>query len=181
MATGGVVPGALPAPAEAPRRNGFLVYRRIGNEAYGEALIREPLDGRSLVDPGAPLGATACYVIRAVASIDPLVESAPSNEVCVDNRDVMPPAAPAGLAVLPREGGLEILWGPSADADVAGYRLYRTAAGGPRERLAEVSPNRTAWLDEKAQRGVAYAYSVAAFDAAGNESPAAEPVEASLP
>ena len=153
------------------------MYRRIGKEAFGEPLIGEPLDGRSLVDPGAPLGTTACYVVRAVASTDPLVESAPSNEACVDSRDVTAPVAPAGVAVLPREGGLEVLWGPSADADVAGYRVYRTAPGAPRERIAEVETNRSAWLDETAQRGILYAYTVTAFDQAGNESAPAEPVE----
>jgi len=173
-------PVAAVAP-EGPRRNGFLVYRRIGSAVFGESLIGEPLEGRSLVDSGAPLGSTACYVVRAVASTDPLVESAPSNEACVDNRDVSAPAAPVGVAVLPREGGLEVLWGPSGDADLAGYRVYRTAPGGSRERIAEVETNRSAWLDEAAQRGTAYAYTVAAFDQAGNESAPAEPVEATLP
>ena len=170
--------GAVP---EGPRRNGFFVYRRIGGAAFGEPLVGEPLAERSLVDPGVPLGTTACYVVRAVASTEPLVESAPSNEACVDMRDVTVPAAPSGVAVLPREGGLEVLWGPSTDADLAGYRVYRAAAGGPREKLAEVGTNRSAWLDQTARRGVAYAYTVAAFDQAGNESASAEPVEASLP
>ena len=67
------------------------------------------------------------------------------------------------------------------DADLAGYRVYRTAPGAPRERIAEVGTNRSAWLDETARRGVAYAYTVAAFDQAGNEGAPAEPVEASLP
>jgi hypothetical protein len=169
------------ATPEGPRRNGFLVYRRLGGTAFGEPLVGEPLEQRSLLDPGAPQGATACYVVRAVASTEPLVESAPSNEACVEVRDIAPPAAPAGLAVLPREGGLEVLWGPSADADVAGYRVYRTTPPAPRERVAEVGTNRSAWLDETARRGVAYAYTVTAFDQAGNESAPAEPVEASLP
>jgi len=170
--------GAAP---EGPRRNGFLVYRRIGGAAFDEPLVDEPLVERSLLDPGAPQGATACYVVRAVASTEPLVESAPSNEVCVDVRDIVAPAAPAGVAVLLREGGLEILWSHSAAADLAGYRVYRTAHGAPRERIAEVGTNRSAFLDETARRGVAYAYTVAAFDQAGNESAPAEPVEASLP
>jgi hypothetical protein len=170
--------GAAP---EGPRRSGFLVYRRIGGAAFDEPLVDEPLVERSLLDPVAPQGATACYVVRAVASTEPLVESAPSNEVCVDVRDIVAPAAPSGVAVLTRESGLEILWSPSAAADLAGYRVYRTAPGAPRERIAEVGTNRSAWLDETARRGVAYAYTVAAFDQAGNESAPAEQVEASLP
>ncbi len=178
---GGEAVAGAEATTEGPRRSGFLVYRRIGSSAFGEPLVGEPLEQRSLLDPGAPQGATACYVVRAVASTEPLVESAPSNEACVEVRDVAAPAAPAGVAVLPREGGLEILWGPSVDTDVAGYRVYRVAPGASRERVAEVGTNRSAWLDETARRGVAYAYSVTAFDQAGNESAPAEPVEASLP
>ena len=121
------------------------------------------------------------HLFRAVGSTDPLIESAPSNEACVDNRDVTAPATPAGVAVLPREGGLEVLWGPSADADLAGYRVYRAAAGAARERIAEAATNRSSWVDDTARRGVTYAYTVTAFDQAGNESAPAEPVEASLP
>jgi len=174
------VAGAGASPP-APPRNGFLVYRRIGGAPFGEPLVGEPLDERRLLDPGVPLGATACYVVRAAASTEPLVESGPSNEACVDMRDIVAPATPAGVAVLPREGGLEVLWAPSADVDLAGYRVYRTAPGAARERIAEVGTNRSAWLDETARRGVAYAYGVTAFDQAGNESAPAAPVEASLP
>jgi hypothetical protein len=171
---------AGPAP-EGPRTSGFFVYRRLGNEAYDAPLVEEPLERRGLSDSVVPRGTTACYVVRAVASTEPLVESAPSNEACVEVRDIAPPAPPAGLAVLPRGGGLEILWSPSAEADLAGYRVYRAAPGGAPERIAEVNTSRAAWLDETAERGVAYRYAVTAFDQAGNESERPEPVEATLP
>jgi hypothetical protein len=157
------------------------VYRRLGGAPYDTPLVEEPLERRSTSDTLVPAGATACYVVRAVSSTQPLVESAPSNEACVEVRDIAPPAAPAGLAVLPREGGLEILWSPSPEADLAVYRVYRAATGGAPERIAEVGPGRAAWLDESAQRGVAYGYAVSAVDQSGNESERTEPVEASLP
>ncbi|HEX9186783.1 MAG TPA: hypothetical protein VGB87_06920, partial [Vicinamibacteria bacterium] len=121
------------------------------------------------------------YVVRAVASTDPLVESDPSNEACLEVRDIAAPPSPAGLAVLPREGGLELFWSPSAAPDLAGYRVYRGAAGGPRERLAETGADRTSWLDATAARGAVYTYGLTAIDQAGNESEAAEVAEASLP
>ncbi len=83
--------------------------------------------------------------------------------------------------MLPREGGLEILWAPSAEPDLAGYRVYRTAPGGPPQKIADVEPNRASWIDDTAERGVEYGYAVTALDQAGNESPPTEPVEASLP
>jgi hypothetical protein len=166
---------------EGPRRNGFFVYRRLGGEAYGEPLVDEPLERRSHGDTTVPEGAVACYVVRAVAATDPLVESGPSNEACVEVRDIAAPAAPAGLAVLPREGGLEVLWSPSAEPDLAGYRVYRAKGDGPSEKVADTGLTRPSWLDETAERGVVYRYAVTALDQAGNESDPTEPVEASLP
>jgi hypothetical protein len=166
---------------EGPRKSGFLVYRRVGGAGDGAPLVEEPTERRSLRDTGVPAGATACYVVRAVASTSPLVESAPSNEVCVEVRDIAAPAPPAGLAVLPREGGLEVLWSPSAEADLAGYRVYRAVADGRPEKVAEIELARTSWLDAAARRGAVYRYAVTAFDRAGNESPPTDPVEASLP
>jgi hypothetical protein len=179
-------PGGPPAAEsgtapEAPRTSGFSVYRRLGSEAYDAPLAEEPVERRGLTDTLVPLGVTACYVVRAVASTEPLVESASSNEACIEVRDIAAPAPPAGLAVLPREGGLELLWSPSAEGDLAGYRVYRAAADGPNEKLADVGADRTAWLDETAARGVVYRYAVSALDQAGNESEPTEPVEASLP
>jgi len=188
-------PAEAPAPApattkpageaetapEGPRTSGFLVYRRLGGAAYDAPLVEEPLERRGLSDTLVPRGATACYVVRAASSTEPLIESAPSNEACVEVRDVSAPARPTGLAVLPREGGLEVLWSPSAEADLAGYRVYREAPGGPPEKVADVGSGRAAWLDETAERGVVYRYTVTVLDQAGNESERAEPVEAGLP
>jgi hypothetical protein len=166
---------------EGPRRSGFFVYRRVAAAAYAAPLLEEPLERRNHGDTNVPQGATACYVVRAVAATDPLVESAPSNEACVEVRDIAAPAAPAGLAVLPREGGLDVLWSPSAEADLAGYRVYRAVGDGRPERVAQTGLARASWLDEKAERGVVYRYAVTALDQAGNESDPTEPVEASLP
>jgi hypothetical protein len=179
-AKAGAEPAAEPA-AEGPRRHGFVVYRRLGSAAYDAPLVEEPLDGRSLRDTVVPQGETACYVVRSVASTEPLIESAPSNEACVEVRDVSAPATPSGLAVLAREGGLEILWGPSAEPDLAGYRVYRAAPGGPPQKIADVDANHASWLDTTAEPGIGYRYTATAFDQAGNESPPTEPVEASLP
>jgi len=170
------------APAPPPRRrSGFSVYRRTATGKYDEPLEGEPLERRTLTDPQAPLGVQVCYVVRAVGSTDPLIESAPSNEVCAERRDITPPAAPAGLAVLPRQGGLELLWSPSPEEDLAGYRVYRAAGQGEPERLAELLPAQASFLDESAKKGVSYRYTLTAFDKAGNESGPSDPVEATLP
>lgn len=173
-----------PAPATTTvvlRRNGFHVYRRSADGEYRMPLESEPLERRNALDDDAPMDAPVCYVVRAVASTDPLIESAPSNEVCVERRDTTAPATPAGLAILPRSGGLEVLWSPSAEADLAGYRVYREVAGQPKQRLAELGPEKAAYLDETAAKGAVCRYTVTSFDRSGNESEPTDPVEATLP
>jgi predicted small lipoprotein YifL len=183
--------GPAPAPAAAgvgegvvkiepeKSKSGFLVYRRVGSAAYARPLPPGLLDKRALQDAVAPKGEKVCYVVRAAASLEPLVESAASNEACLDVRDISPPAAPTGLAVVPRERGLEVVWTPSTDQDVAAYRVYREGPGEPRRRLAEIPAGGSAWTDEAAKPGVTYRYSLTAVDQAGNESAATAPVEAS--
>jgi hypothetical protein len=173
-------PGAKPTVVEV-RKAGFFLYRRLGTESYRLPLAQQPLAERRTTDATAPEGAIACYVVRAAASVDPLVESAASNEACVEVRDIEPPATPGGLAVLPRDGGLEVLWTPSPESDLAGYRVYREAPGEPRRKLADVEAGRSAWLDASARGGVVYQYTVTAIDRAGNESPEAPKTEGSLP
>jgi hypothetical protein len=170
--------GLVKIEPEKPK-SGFLVYRRVGSAAYARPLPPGLLAKRVLQDAVAPKGEKICYVVRAAASLEPLVESAASNEACLEVRDISPPAAPTGLAVVPRERGLEVVWTPSTDADVAAYRVYREGPGEPRRRLAEIPAGGSAWTDEAAKPGVAYRYSLTAVDQAGNESAATAPVEAS--
>jgi hypothetical protein len=173
--------GAAAPAAPKPRANGFLVYRRVGSARYEDPLESEPLERRRFLDASVPLGASACYVVRAAAATSPLVESAPSNEVCLETRDITPPAAPAGLVILPRPEGLELLWSPSREEDLAGYRVYRALAGEAPARLAELPAAEASYLDATAEKGRRYAYSLTAFDRTGNESEPCTPVEARRP
>jgi hypothetical protein len=179
-AASGAVAGEGVATIEPEKpKSGFLVYRRVGSAAYARPLPPGLLEKRVLQDAVAPKGEKVCYVVRAAASLEPLVESAASNEACLEVRDISPPAAPTGLAVVPRERGLEVVWTPSTDADVTAYRVYREGPGEPRRRLAEIPAGGSAWTDEAAKPGVAYRYSLTAVDQSGNESAATAPVEAS--
>ena len=66
------------------------------------------------------------------------------------------------------------------DADLAGYRVYRAAAGGAWQKLADVSavPN---YSDASGEHGKTYRYAISAFDKAGNESERSSPVEIVVP
>jgi hypothetical protein len=164
-----------------PPSHGFRVYRRVAGGQWGVPLNYQPQDRRIFTDTAAPLGQTVCYVVRAAGSIDPLIESAPSNEVCLEVRDVIPPSPPSGLAVVPREGALEVVWSPSSDAGLAGYRVYRWEGEAEPELVAEIPAGTTTWLDDTGRGGVLYRYTVTAVDAAGNEGPTSGAAEGIRP
>jgi hypothetical protein len=176
----GTPPPAGTSPAAPPFPGGFSVYRRAGDGVYTVPL-GPPTDAKSLVDTTAPLGQSVCYVVRAVASLEPIVESASSEEACVAVADIAPPETPTGLSILAVAGGIELSWSPLPEADLAGYRILRGAPAGAPEPIAEVAPNQTQFLDRGAVRGIRYRYRLVAFDRAGNASPPSEPAEGELP
>jgi hypothetical protein len=72
-------------------------------------------------------------------------------------------------------GKVVLEWSPSADSDVAGYRIYRKeGADGTWEMVAELGPSSTSYTDEEVEPGKTYRYRVEAFDADGNEAPPTE-------
>jgi hypothetical protein len=168
-----------PTPAPTPPTAGTFVYRRPADGAYGDPLTRDPLTAAVYEDTTAELDQRVCYELRTAVSTSPRVESAPSGEVCLVRRDIVPPAAPRGLTALERDGGIDLEWSPAPDADVVAYRVYRTA-GGNRERVAETAETR--FRDEALPAGIdVFVYQVAAVDRAGNEGPLADGVSARKP
>lgn len=171
----------VPSPSAPPFAGGFWVYRRGRDGSYGPPLSPKPLEENSFEDEAAPMGTELCYVVRAVASLAPVVESARSDEACIAVRDLTPPAPPSGLGVLPRDGGLEVSWSPSTDTDLALYRLYRAAGRGTEIRRAELPAKETAFLDEDGSPGTDYRYRLTAVDKDGNESAPSAPAEGRFP
>jgi len=89
-------------------------------------------------------------------------------------QDTTPPAAPLGLAVQTSgAGALRLTWTANSEADLAGYRVYRSpTAGGSYALISGVSLVSTAsYLDENLEGRKTYYYVVTAVDASGNESP----------
>jgi fibronectin type 3 domain-containing protein len=140
-----------------------------------------PITTNAFEDRTAAAGPRWCYAVRTAASVDPVVESAASNEVCVDIKDVSPPAAPVGVATLVGADVVEVSWSPSAEPDLAGYRVYRRPEGGTPSRVAELPGGQTAWRDASPARGGLHLYTVTAFDQSGNESAPSKPAEGHIP
>lgn len=156
-----------------------LVYRKKSGGAYVAPLDPKPTAAPTYRDTSVAAGDSWCYVVRAVAGTEPLVESAPSSEACVSVRDVFAPAPPTGVAALAAGGVVDVSWSPSTEADVASYRVYRSDGGEP-SKLADVPGAETRYRDETAAVGPTYNYTVTAVDKDGNESAPSAPAKARL-
>jgi hypothetical protein len=127
---------------------------------------------------------TYVYVVRSVIQADGSeLESAASTPVTVTPRDTFPPATPQGIvaALLPGAAAgalvVDLSWSISLEADLAGYRVYRSEQEGTRGQI--LSPDllpTPAVRDTSVEPGHRYWYTVTAVDRAGNESAPSAPV-----
>lgn len=190
----------------APPLVGYHIYRA---EVKAEAAVQAPatgaLTGASKVnvpltqvasttaptytDTQAQFDHTYAYSVRSVAQYpNTALESADSNSTIVTPKDVFPPTAPQGLVavLVPAQGEtpayLELSWAISAEADIAGYNVYRSEQDGAAGTRLNAELLRTpAFRDTSTIAGRRYSYSVTAVDRAGNESPASDAVSAGIP
>jgi hypothetical protein len=174
--------GELDPDAPVPT-NGDLSQAKWKNPP----LLLAPAESNSYSDTFFEFAKTYVYLVRSVtiAGGSP-IESDDSAPAIVTPRDTFPPATPQNVvaAVLPGESGSRIVdlsWSINVEADLAGYRVYRSEKPGERGLLLQpelsVSP---AFRDSAVQGGHRYWYTVTAADRAGNESAPSEAALADL-
>jgi hypothetical protein len=148
-------------------------------------------DAGGTIDTSAQFGQSYSYIawrVRrlTVAGHEVEVRSAPSAPAELAMRDAFPPKVPEGLAAVPASGkpGVDLSWEPNAEADLAGYFIYRADAGGAGagapERLNAIAVAAPAYRDSAVAAGGRYRYSVSAVDESGNESGRSAEVEQSI-
>lgn len=111
------------------------------------------------------------------------IASQPSPPATAVYRDVFAPPVPVGLvsAADTTAKAIDLNWTPDVDPGLAGYIVYRRAAG-TNEAPQRISPGGkpitiSEWSDTTAVPGQRYAYSVSAIDISGNESQRSTEVE----
>lgn len=125
-------------------------------------LNSSPLTATSIGDT-LDAGRARCYTVRAQRGT---VLSVPSAPFCVTPIDVFPPAPPAGLAAVPSEGGISLIWEPNAEVDLSGYLVLRRGPGDATLRQLTSGPIAQArYRDTDVSPGMRYVYSVVAVDA----------------
>jgi fibronectin type 3 domain-containing protein len=102
-------------------------------------------------------------------------EASPALNVTA--HDTFPPVAPEGVqavfagAVDPAQNFIDLTWTPNAEADLAGYNVYRSVNSGAVVKINPTVAPTPSFRDINIAAGASYTYSVSAVDARGNESP----------
>jgi hypothetical protein len=164
-----LAPGPLEPPAVAPPA-GWIVPVPVPINAG-------PLAGLSMIDT-VEFDRPRCYSVRAIRGS---VMSEPSPRACFAPVDVFAPAPPTGLAAVPTEGGISLIWEPNLELDLGGYLVLRREGSDATLRQLTGTPISDArFRDTDVKPGVRYAYSVVAVDAQlplPNMSGESEPAE----
>jgi len=169
----------VPQPVDAsvpPGPTTYNVYRELAPDPFvlppavtlplwrvaaPMALNPAPLAATSITD-AVDFGRARCYIVRAQRGA---VMSEPSPPVCITPTDVFSPSAPAGLAAVPSEGGISLIWEPNAELDLGGYLVLRREAGDATLRqLTDTPIGEARYRDIAVQPGTRYVYSVVAVD-----------------
>jgi len=156
----------------------FQVFRKPAGSELDPALLAEVEGGAtSYVDKTAEFGARYAY---AVLAWDGNVRSDRSDLVEFSPVDTFPPAPPTGIQAIPGVSTVELAWERATDADLRGYRVYRSVEGGVFERLTELV-DVPSFSDKSPASGKKCQYAVSSLDIRGNESDRSAPIEITAP
>jgi len=186
-----------PAPASAtPSRTQTLSMTPSNPAEIKLQTPKQALDVGGTVDKTTHIGESYSYTAQRVRSVTLdghtlELRSTISAPLTFVSRDVFPPLVPNGLEAVPggatpADRSIDLSWTPNAEADLAGYNVYRqevTSAGevaGTAARLNSIPVVGPAYRDQTAVPGHRYSYRVTAVDATGNESAPGAAVQESL-
>lgn len=129
--------------------------------------------------------ATMITTVARPGSADVQVEGDDTTDIRVDAQDVFPPKVPTGLQAVASGAGqkpfIDLIWAPVADADLAGYNVYRREEGSAAVKINADLVKTPAYRDPDVSAGHQYTYSVSAVDLRGNESAHSEEASERMP
>jgi hypothetical protein len=167
------------------------VYRRPEDEKTDAIAGETLIDATTLTDHGFEWEKTYDYRATVVTEIaqpgkgELPMEGDDTAAVRVFAHDVFPPAVPSGLqavaAGVGQQPGIDLVWAPDTETDLAGYTIYRREEGGQPEKISKELVKASSYRDTSALSGHAYFYSISAVDLRGNESARSEEAHESMP
>jgi len=164
-------------------RHLYRVYRRdaatetdavVGEMPYGTLRTYLVLDHTFQWERTYWYRATVVNIIHLEGKPETQFEGADTSPVKVFAHDIFPPAVPSGLQAafsgVGQQPFIDLIWAPDADADLAGYNVYRREQGGDGRKVNAEPVKAPAFRDPNVASGHTYFYSVTAIDVRGNES-----------
>ena len=194
VTSGGVVLSWSALPP-APQITGLSylirIYRRAGDDKSGTVAGEAPLETTTFTDHGFEWEKTYFYYATVVTEIaqpgkgEAALEGDDTPAMNVFAHDVFPPAVPTGLEAVAtgvgQQPGIDLVWAPGTEPDLAGYNIYRREEGGQAEKINQQLVKAPSFRDTAAVSGHTYFYSVSAVDVRGNESARSEEAQESEP
>ncbi len=158
----------LGPPVAATRYN---VYASAGPSEDGAAATRvndQPLADSTHSVAGVTFGRERCFVVRGVDVLDGVdVEGPASPPACVTAADTFPPPPPTALEAVGGPGVVSLIWEGVDAEDLAGYLVFRGAAGSePATQLTPDPIRASSFEDRDVIAGTRYVYVVVAVDSA---------------
>ncbi len=167
----------LLTPEPEPLEQNLLVdsCEKTGSKGRCRALDRA-------LDKSIRFGESYAYRAQRVARVqvgkETLELDGPlSAPVRVEALDIFPPEVPTGLAAVATVGdtapqsAIDLSWQPVADANLAGYIVYRREGEADWQRISPALPQAApAFHDTNVQTGHTYRYAVSAIGQNGHES-----------
>jgi hypothetical protein len=149
----------------------FRVFR--GETLAGTA------DKNEFIDKATQYGQKYDYTVQAFLQTGENTEavSVESATASVTPVDRFAPATPSGLTATAGVSAIQLNWDPDSEADLQGYRVYRSTAGGEFAAIGTIVPTPN-YTDRSVTTGTVYRYAVTAIDQNGNESARTAPAEA---
>jgi hypothetical protein len=156
-------------------------------------LVDSGVQSGRAIDTGILFGETYEYRAQRVARVTvdgKALELAGelSGPVRIEVKDVFPPAVPRGLAAVATaaengtEASIDLSWQPVAEADLAGYAVYRREGDGSWGRISPAQPMvGPGFSDRHVEQGHTYRYAVSAIDQGGHESARSDETEETVP
>ncbi|MEE9494398.1 MAG: Calx-beta domain-containing protein [Gammaproteobacteria bacterium] len=141
-----------------------------GYNVYRDGNLAATTPHLSFIDTGLVAGTQYSYEVEAIDSRQHVsAKSVASTPVSVGNVDTTAPAAPTGASAVATDQSITLSWTAPADNDVAGYRVFRGAAGNVSTEVANVTT--TDYTDANLAAATEFCYQIEAYDAADNRSP----------
>jgi Fibronectin type III domain len=174
-------PGEMLTGVPPSHISGYRVYQSASGKPGSFDLLGEAVSNH-FENKNFEFGRQYFFLVRAVTALGKeTAESEPSAPVSITPRDVFSPPVPRDLTVVNTPGAVDLLWNASSANDLAGYNVYRSAGGGPFERINKELAPTPIFHDATVSPGQDYEYAVTAVDLTGNESERSTPASVTTP